>query len=234
MRDAAGSLLSRGQEQDTGANGMPDTIETETNTYDNAGNRLSHAIETIKDAEADSTTVDYRSTSHYTYDAAGHLIATVVELDFNGDGEINSKTTYDFEYDDDGNPSRRKEVRNVGKENEVTHYWEFQYDADGNISESLFEVKPTNLGAHSKWSTTFTYDEHGNETRRVTSVESDANVIPDGVLTITSNYSDQGVIVSQRHDEDIGNDGNVDHSKLVTLSYQPLEQGIMYLLSSLQ
>jgi|GEM_PF-1413268 len=234
VRDAAGSLLSRRQEEDKDADGTPDTIKTVTNTYDNAGNRLSRVTEEINDAEADSTTVDYRNTSHNTYDAAGHLIATVVETDFNGDGEINSKTTYDFEYDGNGNPSRRKEVRYVGKANEVTYYWEFQYDADDNISKSSYEVKPTNLGAHSKWSTTFTYDEHGNETVRVTSVESDAEVIPDGVLTITSNYSDQGVIVSQLHEEDIGNDGNVDHSKLITLSYQPLEQGIMYLLSSLQ
>ena len=190
----------------TTASGDDGTEVTRTDfSYDARGNLTEYAQSTTPSGAS--------SLGALTYDTRGNLTASVTKTDADGDGEVDSTETSTYTYD-----QRSRNVSmtlSIDGEFASTLTATYEYDAGGNPISTVQSVDLGSDGSvESVTEMESTYDARGRQTRSVvTTTEDDVVVV---IQTTTSEFTNQGRLLSSVSETDWGGDGTVEQRAVFT------------------
>ncbi|MEQ8637592.1 RHS repeat-associated core domain-containing protein [Gimesia maris] len=188
--------------RDENENGQYEANEIKTVTtnwmYDEAGRLIDEVFSHYDDLLDQS--------SHFTYDLTGNRLEQQVEKDFDGDGDVDKKTTT-YSYDE--NDRLLSEMTELDDNNdgsvESTSTTTYSYTGTQQTGKTVSE------GGVSQSNTTFTYDLQGRmETVTISTL--DGTGAATSIKKTTYDYDARGIRVSALHEVDTDADGTVNES----------------------
>ncbi len=200
---------------DNDNNGIANRIESQSWTYDKAGNLISYTDTLKDDDDGDGRYYINIKEEIWTYDKAGNQTSHTNKPDYDGDGKYDYLTEEIWTYDDNNNQTSylyKSDYDGDGtyKVNK-TEAWTYDYDNEGNLIFSTYKRDNNGDGIYDYMTqATRSYDVNGNLTRYA--LDEDGNGSADYILTFTIKYDAQGRLTEYNYAVDQQGDGITDES----------------------